>query len=214
VTDPSDPFLPPELRLGDDDVVEAVEVVEGDQGFDDDPDGDDAAAEHDEGDEHDDGSDEAGFADEVVDVEPVPTAPERVSGFDGIGTRRESRERALALLYEAEQKGLTPPASIIDQLPVPPEAYAGVLVVGVSDHLAEVDALISRFSVGWKIERMPAIDRALLRLGCFELGWTDVPVGACISEAVELAKRYSTDDSHTFVNGLLGRVATETRPPG
>lgn len=213
MTDPSDPFLPPGLRLGDDDVLEAVEVIDEDDpdavaagAFDHDP---DQGAEQDGG--HDD---EPGLGDDVVDVAEVPAAPERTSGFDGIGTRRESRERALALLYEAEQKGLEPLASIVDQLPVPPEAYAGVLVVGVSDHLGEVDALISRFSVGWKIERMPAIDRALLRLGCFELGWTDVPVGACISEAVELAKRYSTDDSHKFVNGLLARVAAETRPAG
>lgn len=169
-------FLPPDLSLDDDDVLEAVEVVA-------------------EPDEEDEASD----------------AP-RVSGFDGIGTRRESRERALALLYEAEQKGSDPLAAIIDTLPLPPEAFAGELVVGVSDHLGEIDELIGRFSVSWSIERMPAIDRALLRLGIYELIETDVPVGACISEAVELAKRYSTDDSHKFVNGMLARVAAEVRP--
>jgi len=136
----------------------------------------------------------------------------RTSGFDGIGTRRESRERALALLYEAEQKGLDPYASIIDTLPLAPEVFAGELVAGVSDHIDHIDDLIRRFSVGWPLERMPAIDRALLRLGIYELTETDVPVGAAISEAVELAKRYSTDDSHKFVNGMLSRVATEVRP--
>jgi N utilization substance protein B len=141
-----------------------------------------------------------------------PGSPEvRVSGFDGIGTRREARERALALLYEAEQRLITPPAALIDQLPVPPEAFAGELVVGVSDHLDEIDELLRRYSVSWPLERMPAIDRALLRLGTYELVFTDVPVGACISEAVELAKRYSTDDSHKFVNGMLARVADEVR---
>ncbi len=135
----------------------------------------------------------------------------RVSGFDGVGTRRESRERALALLYEAEQKGLSPMAEVIDLLPVTPEPFAAELVVGVSDHLAELDELIGRYSVGWTVARMPAIDRTLLRLATYELGYTDVPVGACISEAVELAKRYSTDDSHTFINGLLSRLATELR---
>lgn len=175
MTDPRDPFLPPNLSLSDDDVVEAVEVV----------------AEPEEDDE-------------------APDAP-RVSGFDGIGTRREARERALALLYEAEQKGINPPAAILDQLPLPPETFASELVLGVSDHLDHVDALIREYSVRWPLERMPAIDRALLRLGIYELVQTDVPVGACISEAVELAKRYSTDDSHKFINGMLARVADEVR---
>lgn len=152
---------------------------------------------------------EPDLEDDGADVEG--SAEPRVSGFDGIGTRRESRERALALLYEAEQRLITPPAALIDQLPVPPEAFAGELVVGVSDHLAEIDDLLRRYSVSWPLERMPAIDRALLRLGTYELVFTEVPVGACISEAVELAKRYSTDDSHKFVNGMLARVADEVR---
>jgi N utilization substance protein B len=191
------PALPAELRLGEDDVVEAVEVV-----------GDDAEP------------DEIGLDDvhpedaELTDGADVVDAPVRTSGFDGVGTRREARERALALLYEAEQRGLAVPADVIDLLPVPPEPFAAELVVGVSDHLAELDEVIGRFSVGWTVARMPAIDRALLRMGAFELAHTDVPVGACISEAVELAKRYSTDDSHTFVNGLLSRLAVELREAG
>lgn len=147
---------------------------------------------------------------EPEEEDEAPDAP-RTSGFDGIGTRRESRERALALLYEAEQKGISPLASILDQLPLPPEAFAGELVVGVSDHLGAIDERLRRYSVSWPLERMPAIDRALLRLGTYELTETDVPVGACISEAVELAKRYSTDDSHKFINGMLARVADEAR---
>ena len=178
MTDPRDAFLPPDLTLSADDVVEAMEVV----------------AEPEEEDEE-------------------PEAP-RVSGFDGIGTRRESRERALALLYEAEQKGIFPMADILETLPVAPEKFAGQLVAGVSDNIERVDGLIREFSVGWTLERMPAIDRALLRLGTYELAETDVPIGACISEAVELAKRYSTDDSHKFVNGMLARVAREVRPEG
>jgi N utilization substance protein B len=135
---------------------------------------------------------------------------ERTSGFDGIGTRREARERALGLLYEAEAKGETP-AELLHSLPVPPEAFAAELVIGVSAHQDEIDALLRRFSKGWDLERMPAIDRALLRMGTFELAHTDVPLAAAISEAVELAKRYSTDDSHKFVNGMLSRIATEVR---
>ncbi len=150
---------------------------------------------------------------EEIDEEGLAAAtePVRTSGFDGIGTRREARERALALLYEAESKGIVPPAAVLDTLPVPPEPYAGELVVGVSDHLDELDEAIGRRSVGWTVARMPALDRALLRMATYELAHTDVPVGACISEAVELAKRYSTDGSPTFVNGLLSRLAGELR---
>ena len=164
------------------------------------------------------GDDDVVEAIEEIEIEdldepsdPTADAPARTSGFDGVGTRRESRERALALLYEAEQKSLAPLASVLDDLPIAPEPYAGELVVGVSDHLAELDDVIGRYSVGWTVARMPAVDRMLLRLATFELAHTDVPVGAAISEAVELAKRYSTDESHTFVNGLLSRVAVEVR---
>jgi N utilization substance protein B len=132
--------------------------------------------------------------------------------MSGVGSRREARERALSLLYEAEQKGV-PAASVLDELPIPPEEYAADLVVGVADHRDEADALIRRFAKGWTIERMPVIDRTLLRMGTYELGHRpDVPTGAVISEAVELAKRFSTDDSGKFVNGLLGRIAQELRP--
>ena len=192
MSDPRDGFLPPELHLSDDDVLEAVEVV-GEPDLHDEP--------------------EADAFDELIErvVDDIAAPEERTSGFDGIGTRRESRERALALLYEAEQRGIVPIADIIDQLPVVPEEFAAELVVGVSDNIESIDARIRQNSVSWPLERMPAIDRALLRLGTYELVHTDVPVGACISEAVELAKRYSTDDSHKFVNGMLARVADEVR---
>ncbi|MCB0978952.1 MAG: transcription antitermination factor NusB [Acidimicrobiales bacterium] len=137
-------------------------------------------------------------------------ASPRVSGFDGIGTRREARERALSLLYEAEQRNLSPLAVVLDELPVAPDAFAADLVRGVSENQSDIDATIAGYSKSWPIERMPAIDRALLRLGIFELTETDVPTGAVISEAVELAKRYSTDDSHKFVNGMLARIAEDT----
>jgi len=197
VTDtPDNSFLPPGLELGDDDVIEAFEEVE--IPVDDEPDVDVELG-------------EVALDDAELDEDAPEAAPDRVSGFDGIGTRREARERALALLYEAEQKGMTPIAEVIDRLPVKPEPYAAELVVGVSDHLDELDELIGRYSVGWTVVRMPAVDRNLLRLSTYELAHTDVPVGACISEAVELAKRYSTDDSHTFINGLLSRLAAELR---
>ena len=130
----------------------------------------------------------------------------------GLGSRRESRERALSLLYEAEAKGQTPD-QVLDALPLAPEPFAADLVSGVGEHGDEVDGLIRRFAKGWSLERMPAIDRTLLRIATYELGHrSDVPTGAVISEAVELAKRYSTDDSGKFVNGLLARIAKELRP--
>ena len=130
---------------------------------------------------------------------------------DAVGTRREARERALSLLYEADAKGASPAAVLDDQV-LAPEAFAADLVAGVEQHQAEVDGLIRQFAKGWTLERMPVIDRTLLRMAIYELGHRpDVPTGAVISEAVELAKRYSTDDSGKFVNGMLSRIAKELR---
>jgi N utilization substance protein B len=130
-----------------------------------------------------------------------------------VGARREARERALSLLYEAECREC-PPADVLADLPVEPARYAVDVVTGVSDHAGDIDALISRFARGWEIERMPVVDRALLRMAIFELlHRPEVPTGAVINEAVELAKQYSTDDSGRFVNGMLARIAEEVRPP-
>ena len=131
---------------------------------------------------------------------------------DAVGSRREARERALSLLYEADAKG-TAPGEIVDEQELPPDEFAVDLVRGVGDHFDESDALIRRFARGWALERMPVIDRTLLRMAIFELAHRpDVPTAAIISEAVEPAKRYSTDDSGRFVNGMLGRIAEELRP--
>lgn len=128
--------------------------------------------------------------------------------------RRQARERALSLLYEAEVKEATP-ASVIDDLPVEPATFAAELVRGVGEHGEEVDGILRRFSHGWSLERMPAVDRALLRIGVFELlHRPDVPTAAVISEAVELASQYSTEESSRFVNGMLSRIAEEVRPTG
>jgi len=130
----------------------------------------------------------------------------------GVGSRREARERAFGLLYEAETKG-EPADVVVAALPVAPEAFTLELVAGVTEHAEEIDATISRFAKGWKLERMPALDRAVLRLGVYELTYRpDVPTGAVISEAVELAKRFSTEESGRFVNGLLSAVGAEVRP--
>ncbi len=88
------------------------------------------------------------------------------------------------------------------------------LLMGVDRHRDRIDTLIGRFAIGWTLDRMPVIDRSLLRLSCYELlERPDVPIGAIISEAVELAKRFSTEESGRFVNGVLASIAGEVRPP-
>jgi N utilization substance protein B len=131
-----------------------------------------------------------------------------------VRTRRDARERALSLCYELDVRGSTFD-ELLAGLPAPPDAYAVELVRGVEDHREEVDALIRKYADRWTLERMPVIDRNLLRMAVFELAHRpDVPVAVAISEAVELAKRYSTDDSGRFVNGMLGRIAEAVRDPG
>jgi N utilization substance protein B len=135
-----------------------------------------------------------------------------VSTVGGLGSRREARERALSLLYEADAKAC-PPDEVLADLPVPPDPFAADLVSGVGAHLGEIDDRIRRFARGWALERMPVVDRSILRMAIYELlHRSDVPTGAVISEAVELAKRYSTDDSGRFVNGMLSSIAEEVRP--
>ena len=128
-----------------------------------------------------------------------------------MATRRAARERALGLAYECELRG-TAAADLLAELPLPPDEYAQRLVVGAEEHRDEIDALIRKVSEHWSLERMPVVDRALLRLGTYELGWVpETPTGAIITEAVELAKQYSTKDSGRFVNGLLARIAEDVR---
>jgi N utilization substance protein B len=79
-------------------------------------------------------------------------------------------------------------------------------------HRDEIDAILRKVSEHWALERMPLVDRAVLRIGCYELGWQpDLPAGVVISEAVDLAKQYSTKDSGRFVNGMLARIAEDLR---
>ena len=118
----------------------------------------------------------------------------------------------MALLYEAEAKGVAP-ANVLDELPVPPDPFAASLVIGVTTRGAEIDNLIEKHAIGWALDRMPAVDRAILRLAVYELvALDDVPTAVVLSEAVELAGAYSTDESSRFVNGVLASVAAEVRP--
>jgi len=143
---------------------------------------------------------------------PGPTlAGPEVSAEPILGARRQARERALSLLYEAEAKDVGADV-VLAGLPVPPDAFTVSLVSGVAEHRAEIDDWLRRFSRDWALDRMPAIDRTLLRIAVFELvHLPDVPTAVVLSEAVDLAQRYSTDDSGRFVNGVLAAVAAEAR---
>ena len=127
-------------------------------------------------------------------------------------TRREARERALSLLYEAESKRVEP-SEVLGDLPVAPDPFVSDVVGGVGRDLDRIDGLISSHAIGWELDRMPVVDRALLRMATYELiDRPDVPTAVVISEAVDLAAQYSTDDSGRFVNGVLAAIAAEVRP--
>ncbi len=130
-----------------------------------------------------------------------------------MGARSKARKRAVDLLFEAQLRNADPVTLLADRVgspDVPPvNDYTVTLVEGVQAHLSRIDELLAEHSEGWTLDRMPAVDLAVLRLGLYELLWaTDVPDPVAIDEAVQLAKMLSTDDSPRFVNGLLGRIAT------
>jgi transcription antitermination protein NusB len=127
-------------------------------------------------------------------------------------SRHADRLRAVALLYEADLRG-DDPRSVLARsaLEDPIGPFTVTLVEGVADRRAQLDALISRYARGWSIERMPIIDRNVLRLGLWELVASDVPVAVVIDEAVELANELSTPDSGRFVNGVLAQVSRNER---
>lgn len=114
------------------------------------------------------------------------------------------------MLFEAELKG-EPALEVLGERsrdverPFPP--YAGELVRGVQAHRGRIDALLAEHAQGWSLDRMPTVDRNILRIGAYELLWAgDVPDGVAISEAVQMARDLSTEGSPTFVNGLLARL--------
>jgi N utilization substance protein B len=134
-----------------------------------------------------------------------------------MSARSKSRKRAIDVLYGADVRGESINATLLAeenrQLADPTRRanswqYAKQIVEGVVEHGDEIDELIETYSQGWPIDRMPAVDRAIVRIGIWEVLWNpEVPEGVAISEAVESAKSLSTEDSSSFVNGLLGRIA-------
>jgi N utilization substance protein B len=135
-----------------------------------------------------------------------------------ISARRKARKRALDVLYEADLRGLPVErvlSAYVARLEQPRPAhlsYAVSLVEGVAAHRERIDELIASYAEGWTLERMPPVDRNLARIGVYELLWADdVDDPVAITEAVELARQLSTEDSPRFLNGLLGRIADFAR---
>ncbi|MDR1999419.1 MAG: transcription antitermination factor NusB [Frankiaceae bacterium] len=133
-----------------------------------------------------------------------------------MAARSKARKRAVDLLYEADLRGSDVLALLAERVGMadpPIGEFTVALVEGTAAHRARIDELLSQYAQSWALERMPGVDRAILRLGAYELLFEpDVPPAVAIDEAVELARLLSTDDSPRFVNGVLGRLNRE-RPP-
>ncbi|WP_329320297.1 transcription antitermination factor NusB [Streptomyces sp. NBC_01262] len=132
-----------------------------------------------------------------------------------MAARNKARKRAFQILFEAEQRGVGPKTAMADWIRLartddrqpPVSEYTMQLVEGYAAHAARIDELLSTYSIGWTLDRMPVVDRNVLRLGAYELIWEDdVPDAVALDEAVQLAKEFSTDESPAFVNGLLARL--------
>lgn len=127
-----------------------------------------------------------------------------------MSARGKARSRALDILFEAEQRSVAPSEVIqrrLERTDQQINPYTEEIVSGVVSKQGQIDELLRTYAQGWTLERMPAVDRVILRIGTWELLFNDeVPDGVAVSEAVALARTMSTDDSPAFVNGLLGRL--------
>ena len=127
-----------------------------------------------------------------------------------MSARTKARKRALDVLFSAELRDeqlVEALERVMTDGPAPTNDYTGVLVRGVAEHLTEIDELLTRFSKDWSLKRMPTVDRNVLRLGVFELVFSEeIPDQVAVSEAVELVRDLSTDDSPTFVSGVLSAI--------
>ncbi|MDQ1484959.1 MAG: transcription antitermination protein NusB [Actinomycetota bacterium] len=130
-----------------------------------------------------------------------------------MSARTKARKRALDVLFECDLRGSDAIETLARHLasadPTVPE-YTVTLVEGVVAHRSRIDELVENYALGWTLDRMPVVDRNLLRIAAFELLWVDdTPDGVVLSEAVNLARDLSTDDSPTFVNGVLAKLLEE-----
>ncbi len=133
-----------------------------------------------------------------------------------MSARSKARKQALDLLYETDIRGTNLletlvardiPADGPDARPI--REYTRELVIGVSDNRRKIDELITTYAQGWDMDRLPAVDRNILRLGIYEILWsTSVPTSVAIDEALDLAKELSSDDSSKYIHGVLGRIAS------
>ena len=133
-----------------------------------------------------------------------------------MGTRRKARESALQMLYQFEMSGHDPEvlmgSEVMEDLVPEVAEFATGLVNGVKENLGEIDELISLHSTNWKLTRMAAVDKNILRVAVFELmNCEDIPTKVTINEAVEIAKKFGSTDSGAFVNGILDNIAQEIR---
>lgn len=127
-----------------------------------------------------------------------------------MSARSKARKRALDILFASEMRGEDPVTALeraVQDGEGPTNAYTGELVRGVQERRSRIDEVLRDYAQGWTLERMPAVDRNVLRIGVYELLWSsDVPEAVAVSEALALVRDLSTDDSPTFVNGVLGAV--------
>ncbi|MBQ1083604.1 MULTISPECIES: transcription antitermination factor NusB [unclassified Nocardiopsis] len=126
------------------------------------------------------------------------------------GARRKARRRAVEVLYEAEVRS-TSVEDVIKRRRAQPEPpineFTELLARSVDERRDRIDALLDEYAIGWTLERMPVVDRNILRMGAYELLWAeDIPDGVAIAEAVGVAKELSTDESPNFISGLLSRL--------
>lgn len=130
-----------------------------------------------------------------------------------MAARSKARKRALDVIYAAELRGRSATEALDEQIAAgegPTNDYTVTLVRGVEEHRSRIDALISEYARDWSLQRMPAVDRNVLRLGIFEVLYVDdVPDAVAISEAVRLVRDLSTDESPAFVNGVLAAIARD-----
>ncbi|MBG6083437.1 transcription antitermination factor NusB [Zhihengliuella flava] len=127
-----------------------------------------------------------------------------------MSTRSKARRRALEVLFEAEQRSVDPLAALTqrrEKMAQVVNPYTATLIEGTLAQQERIDEILGTYAKGWTLDRMPSVDRSVLRLGAWEILFNDeVPDGVAVSEAVALAREFSTDESPEFVNGLLGRI--------